>query len=54
MVGGSLIEWLDGRREMTDARRDATSQASSVSTSSSRLANVRYMVSGFWQSQTHA
>lgn len=35
------MEWLEGRREMTLALRDAISQASSVSTSSSKFAKVR-------------
>ena len=35
-------EWLEGLREMMDARCEAISQASSVSTSSSRFANVRW------------
>ena len=39
---GTSSEWLEGLREMIDARCEATSHASSVSTSSSRLANVRY------------
>jgi hypothetical protein len=38
-------EWFDALRDKTDARREANSHASSVSTSSSRFAKVRYDVS---------
>lgn len=40
-AGGRRIEWFELRREMIEARREAISHASSVSTSSSRLAKVR-------------
>lgn len=39
---GSRSEWLESWREMIDWRFEAISHASSVSTSSSRLANVRW------------
>lgn len=39
---GTSSEWFEALREMMDARWEARSHASSVSTSSSRLANVRY------------
>lgn len=35
-------EWVDCRRDTLDVRREAISGGSSISTSSSRLANVRY------------